>query len=107
MRRLPSVRARGYFNAWPEIVRSREEIADGEIQPLRLQATTQAVSRMEETLQWVSWVLEAERRLIWQRAARLPWKEICYSLGCDRSTAWRKWNIALAKIAARLNAEKK
>jgi len=27
-----------------------------------------------------------------------------HDLGVDRSTAWRRWQIALTKIAARLNA---
>ena len=51
----------------------------------------------------ITWVDVKERRLIWHRAARRRWKTICWELGCDPSTAWRKWNIALAKIAARLN----
>ncbi|WP_412057315.1 DUF6362 family protein [Bartonella sp. DGB2] len=107
LKRLPPVRARGYLEAWPQIVRSREEIADSELEPLRLQATPQAISRMEETSRWVSWLSEAERHLIWQRAARRPWKLICGEMGCDRSTAWRKSQLALAKIVARLESEKK
>ena len=98
------MRAQGYFNAWPEIVRTPEEIAAGEPMPLRLRATPDAISRMEQALRWITWVDVEERRLIWHRAARRRWKTICWELGCDRSTAWRKWNVALAKIAARLNA---
>jgi hypothetical protein len=107
LKKLPPVRAQGYFNAWPEIVRTPEEIAAGEPMPLRLRATPDAISRMEQTLRWITWVDVEERRLIWNRAARRRWKTICWELGCDRSTAWRKWNIALAKIAARLNAGQK
>jgi hypothetical protein len=47
----------------------------------------------------------AERKLIWSRAARVPWKQISGELGCDRTTAWRRWQLALTKIAARLNAQ--
>ncbi|MCG7878643.1 MAG: DUF6362 family protein [Candidatus Thiodiazotropha endolucinida] len=89
------------------IVRTPEEIAAGEPMPLRLRATPDAISRMEQTLRWITWVDVEERRLIWHRAARRRWKTICWELGCDRSTAWRKWNVALAKIAARLNAGQK
>ena len=45
-----------------------------------------------------------ERKLIWLRAARVPWKAITWEFGCDRTTAWRRWTLALTKIAARLNA---
>ena len=37
-------------------------------------------------------------------AARVRWKTLCWELGCDRTTAWRRWQLALTKIAARLNA---
>ena len=47
---------------------------------------------------------EAERKLIWSRAARVPWKQIGGELGCDRTTAWRRWQLALTKVAARRNA---
>ena len=32
-------------------------------------------------------------------------KVIAGEMGCDRTTAWRRWQLALTKIAARLNAE--
>jgi hypothetical protein len=34
------------------------------------------------------------------------WKTLCWELGCDRTTAWRKWVIALTKISVRLNHQK-
>ena len=37
-------------------------------------------------------------------AARVPWKQISGELGVDRTTAWRRWQLALTKIASRLNA---
>jgi predicted DNA-binding protein (UPF0251 family) len=52
----------------------------------------------------VLWIDEPERKLIWSRAARVPWKQITYEMGVDRTTAWRRWQLALAKIASRLNA---
>ena len=36
--------------------------------------------------------------------ARVPWKAITFEFGCDRTTAWRRWTLALTKIASRLNA---
>ena len=75
-----------------------------EPEPMRVRPSTSAITRLEQTFDWVLWLDEDERRLIWWRAARRPWKEITYELGVDRSTAWRQHKLALTKIAARLNA---
>ena len=103
LRKLPPVRVQGYFNAWPQIVRSEKEILAMEPQPMRVWPSTSAITRLEQTFDWVLWIGEDERRLIWGRAARRPWKEISGELGVDRTTAWRRWQMALAKIADRLN----
>ena len=101
---VPGTKPKGYFNAWPEIVYTTWEIEMQDKLSLRLGSPTpDAIDRMHETFQWL-WHLEIEeRKLIWMRAGRTRWKVICWQLGCDRSTAWRKWVLALTKIAARLN----
>ena len=104
LRKLPPVKAQGYFNTWPDIVRTSREIAAMEPQPMRVWPSAAAISRLEQTFDWVLWLGESERRLIWWRAARRPWKQITHDLGVDRSTAWRQHKLALTKIAARLNA---
>lgn len=103
--KLPPVKAQGYFTAWPDIVRSRQEIAAMEPQPMRVWPSASAITRLEHTFDWVLWIEEGERKLVWSRAARVPWKQISGEMGCDRTTAWRRWQIALTKIAARLNAD--
>jgi len=105
LRRLPPVRVRGYFNSWPAINRTRQEIAAMEVQPMRFTPSPAAITRLEQTFDWVLWVEEAERKLIWSRAARVAWKQITTEMGCDRTTAWRRWQNALGKIAAKLNSE--
>ena len=104
LRKLPPVKVQAYFNAWPQIVRSEKEILAMEPEPMRVRPSTAAITRLEQTFDWVLWIDEDERRLIWWRAARRPWKEITYELGVDRSTAWRQHKLSLTKIAARLNA---
>ena len=104
LRKLPPVKARGYFNAWPQIVRSSREIAAMTAEPMRVWPSAEAITRLEQTSDWVLWIEEDERKLVWARAARLPWKQISADHACNRSTAWRRWQIALTKIAARLNA---
>ena len=103
LRKLPPVRVTGYFNAWPEVLRSAKEIAAMEPEPMRVLPSTSAITRLERTFDWMLWITVEERKLIWLRAARVPWKAITWEFGCDRTTAWRRWTLALTKIAARLN----
>lgn len=105
LRKLPPVRVTGYFNAWPEILRSAKEIAAMTPEPMRVLPSTGAITRLEQTFDWMLWITVEERKLIWLRAARVPWKAITWEFGCDRTTAWRRWQLALTKIAARLNAQ--
>ena len=104
LRKLPPVKAQGYFGAWPQVLRTKREIAAMEPQPMRVVPSAQAISALERTFDWVLWIEEPERKLVWSRAARVPWKVISGEMGCDRTTAWRRWQLALTKIAARLNA---
>jgi len=104
LKRLPPVKVRGYFNVWPEVVHTPNEIMMQEALPIRLRATAEAISRLEQTFEWMQWIEIEERKLIWKRAARVRWKVICWEFGYDRSTAWRKWVIGCTKIATRLNS---
>jgi len=104
LRKLPPVKVQGYFNTWPEVLRTSREIAAMEPQPMRVWPAAAAITRLEQTFDWVLWIGVEERKLVWWRAARVPWNQISGELGCDRTTAWRRWQLALTKIAARLNA---
>lgn len=106
LRRLPPIKARGYFNTYPDVIRTALELLQAEKLPLRLgPPSAGAISRMEETLGWIFWLeSEDERRLVWLRAARVPWKPICRRLGCSRTTAHYRYRLALFKIVTRLNA---
>lgn len=108
LRRLPSGKKQGYFNAWPPIVRTIAEVLQMEVEPMRMgPPPADAISRMEETIQWIFLLdTEEERRLIWLRAARVPWRPICWQLGCGRTTAYHLWRIALLKIVTRLNTKR-
>lgn len=105
LKRLPPVKVQGYYNLWPAIKYTQREIWEMEKLPMRLgPPPAQDISRMEETLQWIILLDDIdERRLVWLRAAKVRWKSICCQMGCDRSTAWRKWVIALTKIAIQLD----
>lgn len=104
LRKLPPVKAQGYFGTWPQVLRTKREIAAMEPEPMRVWPSAAAITRLERTFDWVLWIEKPERKLVWSRAARVPWKVISGEMGCDRTTAWRRWQLALTKIAARLNA---
>ena len=104
LRKLPPLKAQGYFGTWPQVLRTKREIAAMEPEPMRVWPSAAAITRLERTFDWVLWIEEPERKLVWSRAARVPWKVIAGEMGCDRTTAWRRWQLALTKIAARLNA---
>ena len=103
LKKLPDFKVPGYFSTWPEIERAREEKLREMKFPAKLHATSAQVTRLEQTFDWMMWITEAERKLIWKRANRVGWRKISVELGCDRTTAWRKWSNALMKIALRLN----
>ena len=109
LKRLPPVRVMGYKTQWPAVMLTEAEKLQADKLPLRLgPPSAQAIAEMEETIQWIFFLDdEAERRLIWLRAARVPWKPICYRIGCGRTKAWQMWTIALLKIAMRLNAKQR
>ena len=104
LKRLPPVQQRGYFNSWPDVIYSPNELLFQEKKVKRLPATPEAINRLEQTFEWMIWLEVDERKLIWKRAAKLYWKRICWELGCDRTTAWRKWVLACTKISTTLNA---
>ena len=105
LKKLPPVNQRGYVNLWPNIIYTPNEKMFQEKKPMRVLATPEAISRLDKTFEWMTWISIEERKLIWKRAAKVRWKTICRELGCNRTTASRKWNIACSKIAACLNAK--
>jgi hypothetical protein len=97
--------ARGYGSSWPEVVRSAHAAYGyDEGRPMRLVPGPAAISRMEETFDWLRLVEPEDARIIWLRAEGVRWRQICIRAGCARATAWRRWVAALQTIANRLNA---
>lgn len=107
LRRLPDTRITGHFNAWPQVVHSTVELMRAEKQPLKLGApSSAAISRMEECFDWILWLDdETERKLIWLRANKVYWKQICWQVGFSRTKAWQLYTMALLKIVTRLNTK--
>lgn len=106
-RKLPRVRVQGYFNVWPTLAWDGwESFGAEEAKPLRFPPTPAAVERMMEVMRWMQWLEVEQRHLLWMRARQCEWKDICRRFGCDRTTAWRRWQKALVTLAIMLNSPK-
>lgn len=102
-RRLPAVRVQGYFNVWPAIKRSDYERMARDDDPVyRFPPTPEDVARMLVVMQWVQWLEVEQRHLVWMRAQHYGWRDITQRLGCDRTTAWRRWQRAMQDVADKL-----
>lgn len=104
-RRMPPARVQGYAAFWPDINRqSWEGYADERI-VLRFAASPGAIDRFGETVRWLKWLDEDQRRLVWLRAQYVPWREISHRTGLIRKTAWRRYQHALAVVVVHLNGQ--
>lgn len=105
LRRLPIATRLGHASYWPEIVLKPSEIARHESRAVRLSILPEQISRMEETLLWITWVNHGHRNLIWLRAHRTPWRVIARETGFPKTSVQRYWQGALQKIARQLNQD--
>lgn len=104
LRKLPSARLKSYFTSWPEIIHSEIEILRMDQKPNKWPATAEDISKMEKVCSWIFFVKTVEeRKIIWLRAARAPWKLICGQFGISRATANRKWKNAIRQITLQLD----
>lgn len=110
LRRLPNPPGsgpKGYGTAWPEYVRDARHAYGYHEARMRVVPSAQDIERMEECIGWLRLVGASEGRIIWLRAERVRWRQICIRMGCVRSTAWRRWAAALITIANHLNRNRK
>ncbi|MEO5363851.1 MAG: DUF6362 family protein [Magnetococcus sp. DMHC-8] len=105
IRRLPvaGLKPKGYKSAWPEVIQDALE-ACGEQAIVRLgPPPADAITRMDEAMEWLRWLEPDQVRLVWMRATRTPWKLILRQWCVSRVTAWRVWNSSMEIIVNRLN----
>ncbi|MGJ5029086.1 DUF6362 family protein [Bradyrhizobium sp. HKCCYLS2038] len=107
LRRLPGVRVPGYFNTWPTMMREFSDLVGQEPRPMRRPPPpADAISRMEETLEWLRWLEPQDAKIVWLRASGDRWKAICWKVGLQRSAANERWLYALCVVAWRLSGGK-
>ena len=102
-RTLPGVMPQGFFNAWPEYFHSFADKVEQEPKPMRVLPSPQAISRMEQTLTWTAYLEPIDGKIVWLRAYGTRWKEVCWTVGLQRSAANQHWLYGLSVISLRLN----
>lgn len=60
----------------------------------------------EVALSWFLWLEPEDAQLLWMRAERIPWKEICQHFGVSRATANRRVEYLLSVLARKLNHQR-
>ena len=101
MHLLPPVKAQGYRSTMPDIIYTPQEIMLMDRKPIKPKPTSEQITQMDEVLVWLEVLEPWERKLVWKRGARIPWKYLCREFGYSRSKLNEKYNIALAKVCIR------
>jgi len=106
LRRLPNPPGsgpKGYGRSWPEYAQDPKDAYGYHEARMRVWPSPGDISAMEECFDWLRLVSPESAKIIWMRAERHPWREICIEAGCVRQTAWRRWVAALATITKKVN----
>jgi hypothetical protein len=106
LKRLPEPKLSGYFSTWPEFVYSFADKVGQEPKPMRVLPSSQAISRMEETLTWTVGLDPIDGKIVWMKAYGARWKSICWAVGLQRSAAHQHWLFGLSVISLRLNKQR-
>lgn len=107
-RLMPPVRPPRYRCCMPEIVYTPQEIAFMDRRPVPPRPTQWQVMVWEKViLQWMPLLDVDERKLVWKRASRIPWKFLCREFGLSRNRLMGKHDKALIKIHFYIKGTKK
>ena len=103
--RLPEFKVPGYFNTWPDFVRTRVEkmLALQEKRSKLPPPSPRAISRLDEVCEWIAWPDVDERKIIWARSAGVKWKEIQWEMEFGKTKARTIWEHGLDVIVINLN----
>ena len=110
LRRLPLPRhgrPAQRWTYWPDYVRDALEAYGYAKTHIRPGAPPpDKIKRMEETLEWLLWVADLERKLVFARAAKITWRALEDHDGRSRTTLKNVYDKAVETIVHRLNAKK-
>ncbi len=106
-RLLPAVKSPRYKCCMPDIVYTPLEIAMMDKRKIKIKPTNEQVSIWETVhLKWLPVLEIDERRLIWKRANRIPWKILSREFGLCKSNLCERHTKALLKIEFFIKGQK-
>ena len=104
LKRLPGARAQGYFNTWPDTMRSFGDMVGQALEPMRRPPPLPAsIDEMDEALNWLRWLEADVAKIVWLRASGDRWKEICWKVGLQRTAVHQRYHFGHCVITLRLN----
>ena len=105
-RLLPPVKAPKYRCCMPEIIYTPQELMFMDRRLLKVKPTQEQISLWERVvLEWLPILSINDRRLVWKRANRIPWKLLCREFGLERTEMWRRYHGVLIKISFYINGK--
>ena len=105
-RLLPPVKAPKYRCFMPEIIYTPQELMFMDRRLLKVKPTQEQISLWERVvLEWLPILSINDRRLVWKRANRIPWKLLCREFGLERTEMWRRYHGVLIKISFYINGK--
>lgn len=102
MKLLPPVKAQGYRSTMPDIIYTPQELILMDKKPIKIRPTSEQLTQMDEVLEWLEVLEPWERKLVWKRGGRIPWKILSYEFGLHRSNLCRHYEKALIKIFVKI-----
>lgn len=102
MKLLPPVKVQGYRSTMPDIIYTPQELIFMDKKPIKIRPTSEQITQMDEVLEWLEFLEPWERKLVWKRGARIPWKVLSYEFGLHRSNLCRHYEKALVKIFVKI-----
>ena len=98
-RLLPPVRAPKYRCCMPDIIYTQQEMIFMDKKPIKIRPNQEQIALWERVvLEWLPILAVDERRLVWKRANRIPWKLLCREFGVSRQILALRSDKALLKI---------
>ena len=108
LNRLPmtGLKPREYGDAWPTVIHDAMDAYGWDEAVVRLgPPSAEAITRMDEVMDWLRWMGPDQVRLVWLRAGRVPWRMIGVRYRVSINTVRSMWVSALATVAANLNSD--
>jgi hypothetical protein len=94
---------KGGRTPWPECVRATW---DAGLDGLIVKPSPVAITKAEEAAEWLLWLPELERRVVWARAQGVKWWRIAAAVGSSERTCEAMLARAHETIAMRLSLRK-